>query len=251
MKWLIALIVVVFFAGCATVYNPATGKKEAIFIGTDSENAIGNQTAAIIKSKYKFSVGKESIKHLSDIGARVASVSDRQDLEYEFYLIDDEDLNAFAIPGGRIYMFRGLYELLDDDEIACVLAHEVGHVAARHVVKKLQTSLSYQILSTIALSLYARGREDSAKYAGYIAYAASTSFNIVMSGYSREDEYQADFLAVKYSKLAGYDPEGMVGSLRKLDENKKKGIAVPYILRSHPYISERIERISLLLQDNV
>lgn len=242
-SWLVIVILAVFTAGCATVYNPATGKKEAIFISTEAENAIGKQTAAIIATQYKFSNDKEAIKRLLDIGAKIAAFSDRQDLKYEFHLIEAEDLNAFAIPGGRIYMFSGLYKLLDNDEIACVLAHEAGHVAARHVIKKLQTALSYQILSTIALSLYTRGEDDRKKYAAYIAYAAATSFNIVMSGYSREDEYQADLLAIRYAKRSGYNPEAMIGSLKKLEENKENGIPAPYIFRSHPYISERIKRI--------
>lgn len=239
----IIFILSVSLSGCATVYNPVTGKEEVIFINTQSEIAIGKSAVSQIGKKYKLSDNEEDLERLNRIGQRVALASDRQDLEYNFYLIEDKTLNALAIPGGHVYIFRGLYELLDDDELACVLAHEIGHVAARHPVKKLQATLGYQILSTIALVTFQKGREKKKKQAAYIAYAASTAFNLVMLGYSRKDEFQADELGVKYAYKAGFEPRGMIGAFRKLKAKQKKGFPVPYILRSHPYIDERIKRI--------
>jgi beta-barrel assembly-enhancing protease len=235
-------------SGCATTYNPATGRDEAIFINTSSEVAIGNSAASQIAQKYKISEDKKAIEHLEAIGKRVAAASDRRDLEYKFYLIEDKTLNAFTIPGGHVYIFRGLYDKLDDDEIAAVMAHEIGHVAARHIVKKMQASLGYQLLSTIALVAYTKGQDDkNRKRAGYIAYAGATAFNLVQLGYSRQDEYEADELAAKYSKAAGFDPNGMKRALEVLKAEENKGIPVPYILRSHPYIDERIERLERIV----
>jgi beta-barrel assembly-enhancing protease len=249
MKNYTALVFMVFLAafssGCATTFNPATGRNEAIFINTASEVAIGSSAASQVAQKYKISTDKTAIDRLEAIGKRIASVSDRQDLEYKFYIIEDEKLNAFTIPGGHVYIYRGLYDKLDDDELAAVMAHEIGHVAARHIVKKMQASLGYQLLSTIALVAYSKGQEDkNRKRAGYIAYAGATAFNLVQLGYSRQDEYEADELAVKYSKASGFNPDGMRRTLEVLREEEKKGVSVPYILRSHPYIDERIERLS-------
>ena len=245
----IALVfcITIFFSSCATIYNPATGRNETIFINTDSEVSIGKSAASQIAQKYTISKDEKAIKRLEDIGNKIAAASDRHDLEYKFYIIEDKKLNAFTIPGGHVYIFRGLYNKLDDDELAAVIAHEIGHVAARHIVKKMQASLGYQLLSTIALVAYTKGQDDkNKKRAGYIAYAGATAFNLVQLGFSRQDEYESDELAIKYSKAADFDPDGMRRTLEVLRAEEKKGISVPYILRSHPYIDQRIERLKTL-----
>ena len=235
-------------SGCATIYNPATGRKEVIFINSASEAIIGKNTASQISEKYKLIDSGKEIDRLNEIGNRVAVVSDRQDIEYKFYIIDDKKLNAFTIPGGHVYIFKGLYDKLDDDELASVVAHEIGHVAARHVVKKMEANLGYQVLSTIALITYAKNADDDKKkLAGYVAYAGATAFNLVLLGYSRKDEFQADELSVKYASSAGFDPHGMMKALEKLKDQDKKGIPVPYILRSHPYIDQRVTRLEELI----
>lgn len=240
------LIVIVFsisLSGCATTYNPATGRKEVLFINTQSEINIGKSAVSQIGKKYKISDNRQDSERLNRIGQKIARVSDRQDLEYSFYLIEDTSLNALTVPGGHVYMFRGLYDLLDDNELSCVLAHEVGHAAARHPAKRLQATLGYQILSTIAMVTLQKGAEDKQKQAAYMAYAASTAFDLALLGYSRQDEFLADELAVKYAKRGGFDPQGMIGAFNELKGEEKKGVSVPYILRSHPYIDERIKRI--------
>ncbi|MDD5504081.1 MAG: M48 family metalloprotease [Candidatus Omnitrophica bacterium] len=230
--------------GCATTFNPATGCNEAIFINTASETVIGKSAAAQIEQKYKISKDTSSISRLENIGKKVAAASDRRDLEYKFYLIEDKTLNAFTIPGGHVYIYRGLYDRLDDDQLAAVMGHEIGHVAARHIVKKMQASLGYQLLSTVALMAYTNNQDDKkSKQAGYAAYAGATAFNLVQLGYSRKDEYQADELAIKYTTGAGFDPDGMKRALEVLKSDEEKGISVAYILRSHPYIDERINRL--------
>lgn len=217
--------------GCATTYNPATGQEEFIFITTPVEVSLGNMLASRISGQFKISKDGQNINRLTKIGEKVALVSDRRDLRYRFTVIEDESLNAFTTPGGYIYVNSGLIEKTTDNELACVIGHEVGHVAARHIAKKLQAQIGYDILMNIATRK--GGLADLQK-------AASLSYNLIMLGYSREDELLSDRLGVKYAYKAGYDPYAMTTFLKKLKEANNEELGFIF-LRSHPYISQRIK----------
>lgn len=235
-----------FLAGCAGLgtFNPATGQKEFIVISTASEVDMGRNVHSEIANKYKLSDDNTKIERLRTIGQRLAQVSDRQDYEYNFYLLKKDDINAFTTPGGNIYMFTGLYDKLEtDDEIAAVLAHEMGHCAAKHVVKRIQANLGYNLVSSLVLTQLKIEDEEKKR----IAYAANSVVSLVMLGYSREDEYTADRLSIKYVYLAGYDPEGIIKTLEILKENSK-GPQGPIILRSHPYLDERITQARIEIE---
>lgn len=122
-------------------------------------------------------------------------------------------------------------DMVSDDELACVIGHEIGHVAARHIAKKLQAQLGYELLMNIAANK--AGFRDLQK-------AASITFDLISLGYSREDELLADKLGAKYAYKAGYDPYAMISFLKKLKELNKGEMGIVF-LRSHPYASQRIE----------
>jgi predicted Zn-dependent protease len=228
-----------FLIGCTTIYNPATGKKEVLFIDTAQEVAIGKNVAREVAAQYKVLEDESVQRHLQQIGRKIALVSDRRDLEYSFTVLDSKELNAFALPGGGVYINKGLLDLLDEDEIAACLGHEVGHIAARHSVKRIQGQMGYQLLLTLAI--YGAG-EKNRQAANTVAKGANSIFQLVLLGYSRQDELLADKLAVKYTHQAGYNPRGMVTALKKLyEQNKNKGLwRGPAVLRSHPYLEDRI-----------
>jgi len=233
LKLLISLSLVasLTLSGCATVYNPATEKQELIFVTTPMEVMLGRNAAMQVSNKYKFIKDPKEINRVTEIGQKLAKVSDRTDLKYHFSVVQDKEINAFALPGGYIYVNSGLLEMVNDDELACVIGHEIGHVAARHIAKKLQTQLGYSILMNIALQ-NASVRD--------VQQAIDVTFNLVQLGYSRDDELLSDRLGAKYAYKAGYDPYAMVTFLKKLNE-KDKGDIGPVFLRSHPYTSKRIE----------
>jgi len=231
---LILLLAISFaLSGCATTYNPATGQNEFIFIGTPAEVSLGKVVATKVSTQYKISNDQKKIKRLNKIGAKLAKISDRKDLRYIFSVIEDKELNAFATPGGYIYVNSGLIEESTDDELACVVGHEVGHVAARHIVKKLQAKIGYDILMNIAAQRAGLGE---------LRQAASISYNLIMLGYSREDELLSDRLGVKYAYKAGYDPRAMITFLEKLEKKDKGGKGILF-LRAHPYASQRIKML--------
>jgi predicted Zn-dependent protease len=217
-------------SGCATIYNPATGKRELILIDTTSEITLGNYIASGIKRRFDLSDDPRLNERAQRVGEKIFSVSDRTDLPYHFYVIKNKEPNAFALPGGFVYIHTGLLNLLDDDELACVLGHEVGHIAARHSVKKLQAEIGYTLLMNVALRK--AGIQDMRR-------VINISFDLISLGYSREDELLADRLAVRYASRAGYNPRAMLGVLKKL-EKKGRGHWGPLtILSSHPDIATR------------
>ena len=166
----------------------------------------------------------------------MAQVSDRQDYEYQFFLLDKDALNAFTIPGGRIYIYSGLVSKLNsDDEIAAILAHEIGHCAAKHVIKKFQAAVGYNLLGSLILSRI----EKSAQAQRIAALSSNTVMQIVFSAYSRRDEYEADELGLKYMDLAGYDLNGMVRTFEFL-KKEARGSQIPLWLRTHPFLEDRI-----------
>jgi predicted Zn-dependent protease len=223
--------------GCTT-FNPATGRKEFIFISTDSEVNMGRSLDAQIQREFPLSDDQTKTARLERIGNRVAQVSDRQDFQYRFFLIKKDEINAFTIPGGYIYFFEGLYDKLkSDDEIAAVIAHEIGHGAARHTVKKYQAALGYDLASRLILG---RIVNDTAR--AVTSLGGGVAAGIAMSAYSRKDEYEADRLGIKYMRLAGYDLDAMIRTFEVLKANSK-GREGPTFLRSHPYIDDRIKAI--------
>jgi len=228
---IILLIASLTLSGCATMYNPATEKKELVLIATPMEVALGQNMAMQVAKQYAFVKDPKQVSKITEIGERLAKVSDRTDLKYHFAVVEDKEINAFTMPGGYIYVNSGLLDITTDDELACVIGHEIGHVAARHIAKKLQTQLGYDILMNIALQNASIGQMQK---------AIDLTFNLVSLGYSRDDELLSDRLGAKYAYKAGYDPYAMVSFLKKLNE-KSKGDMGPIFLRSHPYTSQRIQ----------
>jgi predicted Zn-dependent protease len=228
--------------GCVTIYNPATERKETYFIDTKQEIALGRDMDAELHKKLTLVKDPLMQRRLDSIGQRVATYSDRLDLMYTFAIVKDKELNAFAIPGGFIYVNSGLMDQANDDELAGVLAHEIAHIAARHSVKKLQSVLGYQIIMGIIL-----GTAGSSS----VNQAIDVVFSLVSLGYSRQDETLADKLAVRYTRRANFDPRGIISFFRKLqaDSQRSGRPAQNEFLSSHPDIENRIrfveEQLSL------
>ncbi|MCA9400663.1 MAG: M48 family metalloprotease [Candidatus Omnitrophica bacterium] len=228
------------FSGCGTVgvYNPATQQREFIFISTAEELNMGTNIHEDILKTYSLSTDEAKVERLRKIGQRVALVSDRQDYPYKFYLIDKDELNAFTIPGGRVYMYSGLFDRLGSDaKIAAVLAHEIGHCAAKHTVKKFQASMGYNLLATLLLN-----QVDSGSARQLAELSSGMVMKIVFSAYGRQDEYESDRLAVKYMYLAGYPPISVEQALETLKTEKESGF-YPTILRTHPHLDDRIKAV--------
>lgn len=231
------LLICFFFTGCSTVYNPATGRSEFIVISTGEETAMGRQTHQQITASETVLADDVEAKRLERIGQRVAEVSDRQDYAYHFFLIKKDELNAFTTPGGYIYVYTGLMDKLgSDDRIAAVIAHEIGHGAARHIVKKFQAALGYSVASDLIFSRIGLGPTAQT----LTNLGLNTVMSVVSKAYSRQDEYEADRLSIKYMYLSGYKVNAVVEVLEILQKESEKDNA-PLFVRTHPYLKDRIK----------
>ena len=233
---IIAWLWLSLLTGCTTVYNPAVGRTETV-LSTSIEMVLGNMARAQmgLVSLQVGRVGADEFQRVQRIGERIAAVSDRQDVPYRFGVIREKGLNAFALPGGTIYVYTGLLEKANDDELASVLAHEVGHVAARHAAKHLQADLGFTVLLQIA---------RAAGSAGGSAQVANSLYGLFSNGYSRRDELEADRLGLRYAHRAGFNLEGMVTFFEKLLKEHPEDAMdrAAAWQRTHPLTSDRIEQ---------
>jgi len=234
----------VVLTGCSHEYNIVTGKQEAFYYSTDKEVQMGQSISKQLEKEYKEAGDPLMQKRVEDIGEKIAAVSDRKDIDYYFTVLDDDEINAFALPGGYVYVNRGLVEKVDnDDELAAVLAHEVGHIVARHSIKKLQALQTYSILRMLVAA---------APQSGEVGAASDAAFTEILLGYSREDELLADQLGARYTKLAGYNPNAMITFLKKLqDINKRRPLQPRSYFKTHPYVPDRVRVVKQELGEKV
>lgn len=210
-------------------------------ISDEREREIGDTMASEVNPHLPIISDPLVNAYLYSIGEQIAQVSGRRGVDYRFYLVNSDVVNAFALPGGHIYLTRGLIERTETGaEFAGVLAHEIGHVAARHGVQKLQRHLRTGSLVNVLYNTILGGepellRENSLQLANVVWTA----------GHSREDEREADRLAVQYLLDANVDPQGITSLLTTLLEEEGEDASqfgmLETWLSTHPLTTERIE----------
>ncbi len=223
--------------GCAT--NPATGKSQLALIGEAREIELGRDSDREIVASLGLVDDAELQSYVSRLGHAVADSSERPGLPWTFRVVDDPVVNAFALPGGYVYVTRGLLgHLTSEAELVSVLGHEIGHVTARHSVEQI----SRQQLAQIGLLGVAIARPDFGRYADL----AQTGLGLMFLKYGRDDERQADELGLRYLVQAGYNPREMppvFATLKRASEAQGGG-RVPGWLSTHPTEESRIQSIS-------
>lgn len=234
VKYYLLLVIVFLVSGCMqSYYNTATHEEETYFYSTEKEVKIGKSLSRQIEEQYKPDSDILIQQRVQAIGAKLASFNERKEIRYYFKVLDLDQVNAVALPGGYIYIFKGLWEKIEDDDakIAAVLAHEIAHVSARHSIKRLQASWGVNALSIlVAVSESPDGHSKGRAFRG---------IGELLLAYSREDELQADFLATRYMKKSGYDIKAILSVLEVLqEEQRSKPVRVP-MAQTHPYITER------------
>ena len=239
-RWLIALVIAAFgfISYCSTTSeNPITGEKQHIRMTPEQEVSLGRQLAPQMAAQMGGLSKSPAAERVRRIGQRVVERSSavKTPYKYDFYVLADRrTVNAFALPGGQIFITEALLGLLNsEDEVAAVLAHEVGHVLARHSAEHLaKQQLTQQIIGAVVIG---SGSYDAAQL-------ANLAGSLINMKYGRDDELEADSLGLRLTREAGYDPRAMIAVMQVL-EKASGGARQPEFASTHPSPANRIQRI--------
>ncbi len=224
-----------------------TGSASALqFFGVEEEIRIGSDIAAELEAEHGLYHHRSWNGSIDRMGNELAAVSARPDLPYTFRILDDDQINALAVPGGFIYVYRGLFDAIDtNDELAAVLAHEVAHVANRHGMNQLERNLIVSLGLGLVLRLVFGADGQSLLW----DLASGLGMDLLIKGYSRENEFDADRTGIHLMQRAGYDPRGMISFLEKLqrmEARQPSRLAVWF--STHPPTHERIDAIEAAIR---
>ena len=241
-KRLSLVVSLAVLTACAT--NPATGKRQINLMSESQEISEGQQASAQVDKEMGIYKDPNLAEYINGIGKRLASVSERPTLPWHYQVADTPAVNAFALPGGFIYITRGILPFLNDEaQLAGVLGHETGHVTARHSAQQYTRSIG-GLAGLIALGVFVPG-------AAPFTQLGEQGLGVLFLKYGRGDELQADQLGVRYASRAGWDPAAvpeMLQTLGRLDEASGQSKGVPNWLETHPEPLTRVKDIQFAVQ---
>ena len=211
---IVLVMLIALLLACAV--NPVTGKRQFMLLSESDEIQLGKSSDAQIVQQYGVYPDKNLAAYITGIGMKMAKLSHRPNLPYEFKVMDTPVINAFAIPGGDVYITRGILAYLNNEaELAGVMGHEIGHITARHSAEQYSEAQ----LAQLGLGLGSILSETFQKYAGIAQFGVGMLF----LKFSRENESQSDELGVQYSTEAGYDATQMANFFHTLDRMSPSG----------------------------
>ena len=239
----LAAIFLLFLVALSCAVNPVTGKKEFMLYSESQEIDLGKQTDAEVAATYGVYDDAALAAYVSKLGLALAAKTQRPNLPYRFAVLDSPVVNAFAVPGGAVYVTRGILAMMSSEaEMAAVLGHEIGHVNARHSMSQMSKAQIAQI-GLVAGSVISK---KFAKYAGL----AGAGLQVLFLKYSRDNENQADALGVDYSRAGGYNPADMAVTFVALQRmgDLSGGSSLPGFLSTHPLTADRIKNVQTMLK---
>jgi predicted Zn-dependent protease len=237
MKALCVLLLGLLACACAT--NPATGRRQLMLMSEAEELQLGRQSDVEVRSQMGVYRDAQLQAYVDRVGQRLARAAHRPNLPWTFTVVDEQAVNAFALPGGFIYLTRGILPFLRNEaELAAVLGHEIGHVDARHSA----SAYSRQQLAGASLALGSIFVPATRPFQG----ALGVGLQLAFLGNSRGAELEADQLGVAYSSTSGWDPTGMPGlldTLGRLDSAVGTSRGVPNWALTHPPAADRVAKV--------
>jgi predicted Zn-dependent protease len=236
-------ILALLFIGCSKA--PITGRNQFITVSPQQELALGFQSAKQVLEKEKVSTDPKKNAMVKRIGQRIASVTGQNNYTWEFFVIEnDEEANAFCLPGGKVFVYTGIFKYAaNDDELAAVMGHEIGHALARHGAERMSSSQVQQVGGQV-LGAVMQGRGNPQNTAMVMqAFGIGTQLGIMLP-HSRTQEYEADHIGLVLAAKAGYNPNSALSFWQKFGSSGK---TPPEYLSTHPAPANRIEEIKALL----
>lgn len=233
IAFVLVSLLTVFLAGCAVSMTDIHGFN---LITLDQERELGNNFAVEIEKQHQMVNDPEVTRYVDRVGRRLLGGAREVNFDYVFKVVKDDSVNAFAIPGGRVYVNTGLLKAADSEtELAAVMAHEISHSVARHGTRQLTQQYGYSLVLSLVLG-------DNPNLLAQLA--AQLFGQAGMMSYSREFENQADYLGVETMSRAGYNPLGMETFFQKLAAiGERNPNALASFFSSHPLTAERIRRV--------
>ena len=215
-------------------------------LSIEEERKMGEQFLVQVSQSLRLVEDDFANTYINDLGQYLLGSLETRPFPFRFYIIQDNDLNAFAGPGGHIFIYTGLIEVMDDiDELAAVTAHEIAHVSARHLSERMEQSTKFQ-LATLAAILV--GALIGGEARGAIVTGSMAAVMQKQLAYSRDDERQADQLGFKYMALAGFEPSAMIETLKKIQKGQMLAPnQTPTYLLTHPGGTERIANYETMM----
>lgn len=244
------IVWILVFSFLLSISSPAIAPAMTI----QEERELGDKILQEVKKRWSLVEDPSINSYANKMGRRILQAAGPQPFEYQFFVVNSPEINAFAVPGGKVFLNSGLITLVDrEDELASVVAHEIGHVTARHIAKRSEkaTPLSLATLGALLLSIFLGPKAGSA-----VATTTMAAGQTLMLKYSREDEDEADRLGLKYLEQAGYDRRAMISMFKKLRRTYgRSSDDPPGYLMSHPAVEDRAENIELQIykspQENI
>lgn len=243
MKRLFAVFLMLALTAC-TSENTVTGRSQFIMIPPSQDAALGLEAMNEVKKTAPVVTTGALAERVERIGHRIAPFSDAPNLDWEFVVIDEPVLNAWALPGGKVAVYRKMMDNLDDNQLAAVLGHEIAHAVLRHGAEKMSRAQA-QNMAILGLGiLIGTQSEDEETTALAIGLAGLAANGFVALPHSRKMELEADHVGTIYMAKAGYDPREAVSLWRKMASLKEGSGSQPTFLSTHPSDDNRIERLN-------
>ncbi|MGH7959154.1 MAG: M48 family metallopeptidase [Opitutaceae bacterium] len=237
---ILATLTGLFLAGCYQV--PVTGRKAMTLVDDKEVTKMSISMFDDMKKRYRLSRDKDRIDQLARVGHRLSQVVfwDMPDADWEFIVFDVPQINAFAMAGGKVGVFSGLFKIAKtDDELASVIAHEIAHVTAKHVHEKLSRELAVSTMGTVGMI---GGMATGVPLITVDALSQVYGLTTGIGGFAfdRAKEKEADYVGLMYMARAGYDPQAAVRVLEALESESANEPVQPAIMSTHPTHPERI-----------
>lgn len=244
MKFLYLTLIALLLSGCLGK-TPVTGRSQVVFMSADEENAVGAKGYHEFLQTAKISTNKTQTERIQRIGNKIAKAAKRPDFNWEFNLVEDKQVNAWCMPGGKVVVYTGILAMAkNDDQLATVMAHEVSHALARHGAERMshqKISSGLQQAANLLLGVTAPEYTNAFN----LAYGAGTKYGVMLP-YGRSHEHEADEIGIHLMHKAGYN----IHEAPKFWQNMKAANpnAPMEFLSTHPSDDNRIKKISQIIK---